>query len=272
MMTRSYQWLALLLIAVCFLNCSDGKNSVNAEETVNELIINAGAGLKPALDKINAEFEDRHGTKIMTQYMCSAMVLSNLLLARETDVFFPGSEYYMKIAIEKGAVNDGDAFPAAYMIPVITTPKGNPKNIRTLEDMARPGVKVGLGEFETVAIGRLTKKMLTEEGLFEAVSKNHVFVGPNSTKLQLNVALGSIDAAINWKATVIMFSDKCDYIDIPLEQLKYSIAPCGFSTFSKNKPLAQNYVAFIMSDEGQAIFESEGYTLPKSTQNLDRVE
>jgi len=109
-------------------------------------------------------------------------------------------------------------------------------------------------------------------GLFEAISKNHVFVGPNSTKLQLNVALGSVDAAINWKATVIMFSDKCDYIDIPLEQLKYSVAPCGFSTFSKNKPLAQNYVAFIMSDEGQAIFESEGYTLPKSTRNLDRVE
>lgn len=259
-------------MAVVFLNCISGKEDDSAKAKVNELIVNAGAGLKPALDKINIEFQNRYGTKIMTQYMCSAMVLSNLLLARDTDVFFPGSEYYMKIAIEKGAVKKGDAFPAAYMIPVITTPKGNPKNIKTLKDMALPGVKLGLCEFETVAIGRLSKKMLTEVGLFEAVAKNHVFVGPNSTKLQLNVVLGSVDAAINWKATVLMFSDKCDYVDIPLDQLKYSIAPCGFSTFSKNKELAQNYVSFIMSDEGQTIFASEGYSLPKNTEKLDKVE
>ncbi len=266
------KWLALLFMAVSLLNCTGDKDDISAKAQVNELIVNAGAGLKPALDKINAEFQNRYGTKIMTQYMCSAMVLSNLLLARDTDVFFPGSEYYMNIAIEKGAVNKGDAFPAAYMVPVITTPKGNPKNIKALKDMALPGVKIGLCEFETVAIGRLTKKMLTEAGLFDAVSKNHVFVGPNSTKLQLNVVLGSVDAAINWKATVLMFSDKCEYIDIPLDQLKYSIAPCGFSTFSKNKELAKDYVSFIMSDEGQAIFVSEGYSLPKSTDNLDKVE
>jgi molybdate transport system substrate-binding protein len=266
----NFIWLVVFSVSIVISGCSNKKEA--STKKINELIINAGAGLKPALDRVNAEFKNKFGTKIITQYMCSAMVLSNLLLARETDVFFPGSEHYMNIAIEKGAVNQGDAFPAAYMLPVITTPKGNPKNIKTLEDMTKPGIKVGLGEFETVAVGRLTKKMLIEADLFEAVSKNQVFVGPNSTKLQLNVALGSVDAAINWKATVLMFADKSECIDIPVKRLKYSIAPCGFSTFSKNRRLAQNYVDFIMSEKGQNIMAEEGYTLPNQTKNLNKVE
>lgn len=271
MRRKNLIWFAILILIISLTGCGN-KNDTKNTEKVNELIVNAGAGLKPALDRINTEFQNQFGTKIMTQYMCSAMVLSNLLLARETDVFFPGSEHYMKIAIEKGAINESDAYPAAYMLPVITTPKGNPKNIKTLEDMTKPGIKVGLGEFETLAVGRLTKKMLTEAGLFDAISKNHVFVGPNSTKLQLNVALGSVDAAINWKATVLMFADKSECIDIPLEQLKYSIAPCGFSTFSKNRELAKKYVDFIMSEEGQKILSEEGYTLPKQTDDMEKVE
>lgn len=267
--------ILILMIMMSFLSCSekniDNANMGKTSENKKELIVMSGAGLKPALDKINAIFAKKYDANVQAQYMCSAIILANLLLTKQVDIFFPGSEYFMDKAIKGGAVDVSSVYPAAYMIPAITTPKGNPKNIKTIEDLTKPEIKVGLGNFKTLAVGRLAKKMLAEQNLLERVKQNHVLDGTSATKLQLAVSLGSVDAAINFKSAILLFDELTECYDIPIEKLKYSIAPCGISTFTKNRELASEYMALVQSPEGQKVFIEQGYYLPIGADKIEKI-
>ena len=146
------------------------------------------------------------------------------------------------------------------MIPVIAVQKGNPHNITCIEDLAKPGLKVGVGELEVLAVGRLTDKMLKELGIYEDVMKNVVVKGGSAIKLMLPLAMKNLDAEINFMQTAIAFADKVDIIKIDPKKLKYSVAPIGMTTYTKNKEAAQKYLDFVASKEGQAIFAKFGFT------------
>ena len=43
---------------------------------------------------------------------------------------------------------------------IILVPKNNPKNIKSLEDLTKPGMKVGIGDPGKTAMGKLTVDLL----------------------------------------------------------------------------------------------------------------
>jgi molybdate transport system substrate-binding protein len=145
------------------------------------------------------------------------------------------------------------------MIPVIAVQKGNPQNITCLEDLAKPGLKVGVGEKEALAVGRLTEKMLKAQGLYEDIMKNVVLTAGSASKLALPLAMGNLDAEINWMPTCLVFKEKVDIIKIDPRKLKYSVAPIGMTVYSKKKEEARQYLEFVGSKEGQEIFGMYGF-------------
>jgi molybdate transport system substrate-binding protein len=278
----------IYLLMCCIVTLAGCNGSHNSSGTTDELTISkstsggelkslvvmAGSGVKSLLDPVNIEFKKKTGIQVNAQYLCSAMVLSNLLLTRDCDVFFPGSEYFMDLAVEKGAVDKTTKKDGCYMIPVIVTPKGNPKNIKTLEDMTKPGVRIAIAETETVSIGRLAKKMFQDLKLWESLQKNIVNVPASATKVMIVIGLNHVDASINWKPTVMQFLETADYVDIPATQIKYSVAPCGIATWAddrKSQKIAQEYIDFIMSPEVQQIAMQWGYFLPEEAKKAERI-
>ncbi|MGD8837855.1 MAG: substrate-binding domain-containing protein, partial [Desulfobacteraceae bacterium] len=238
-----------LLIAGC---TSESKQAGQSQKKQESIMVGAGAGLKPALDPVAEAFTAKTGIKVEYSYLCSAMVLTNMRLTRTGDVMVPGSQHYMDLAIEKGVIDPDSVAVAGYMIPVIGVQKGNPHNITCIEDLAKPGLKVGVGEAEALAVGRLTEKMLKGLGLYEDVMKNVVLTGGSASKLVLPLAMGNLDAEINWMATCLAFADKVDIIKIDPKKLKYSVAPMGMTVYSKTKEAAKKYLAFVGSKEGRA--------------------
>src|SRR5205814_2229655 len=57
---------------------------------------------------------------------------------------------------------------------VILVPKGNPHGIKTLEDLGKPGLKIGVGHEKQCALGALTESTLIQSKLQDPVSKNVV--------------------------------------------------------------------------------------------------
>ena len=57
----------------------------------------------------------------------------------------------------------------SYLVPAILVPAGNPGNIQTLADLAKPGVEIGIGNPETVCVGLYAYEILEYNGLLEAV-------------------------------------------------------------------------------------------------------
>ncbi|MGD9248465.1 MAG: substrate-binding domain-containing protein, partial [Desulfobacteraceae bacterium] len=180
-------------------------------------------------------------------------------------------QHYMDLAIEKGVIDPDSVAVAGYMIPVIGVQKGNPHNITCIEDLAKPGLKVGVGEAEALAVGRLTEKMLKGLGLYEDVMKNVVLTGGSASKLVLPLAMGNLDAEINWMATCLAFADKVDIIKIDPKKLKYSVAPMGMTVYSKTKEAAKKYLAFVGSKEGRAIFEKFGFAAYFDPEKIEKI-
>ena len=263
-----------IILALQLLNVgctSESKQAEQAQKQEESIMVGAGAGLKPALDPVAEEFTAKTGIKVEYSYLCSAMVLTNMQLTRTGDVMVPGSQHYMDIAIEKGVIDPNSVAIAGYMIPVIAVQKGNPHNITSLEDLTKPGLKVGVGEKEALAVGRLTEKMLKDLGLFEPVMKNVVLTAGSASKLVLPLAMGNLDAEINWMATCMAFIDKVDIIKIDPNKLKYSVAPIGMTTYSKNKDAALKYLEYVGSKEGRAIFEKYGFAAYFDPEKIERV-
>ncbi|MGD2150125.1 MAG: molybdate ABC transporter substrate-binding protein [Desulfobacterales bacterium] len=254
-----------------FIMGCTGESKKAEQEQTKTIMVGAGAGLKPALDPIAKVFTEKTGIKVDYSYLCSAMVLTNMQLTRTGDVMVPGSQHYMDLAIEKGVIDPDSVAIAGYMIPVIAVQKGNPHNITSIEDLAKPGLKVGVGEKEALAVGRLTEKMLKELGLYEDVMKNVVLTGGSASKLILPLAMKNLDAEINWMATAQAFAEKVDIIKIDPNKLKYSVAPMGMTVYSKNKEASKKYLDFVGSEEGHAIFAKFGFAAYFDPEKIERV-
>ena len=115
-------------------------------------------------------------------------------LSQEGDLYIPGSLSYGETANEKGFVSSMEN--VCYHIPVIGLPEGNPAGITKLEDLARPGVKVVLGDPEGPAIGKTSAKILKNAGLWEAVNQNLVSNAATVNEIATYLTMKQCDAAI----------------------------------------------------------------------------
>jgi len=61
---------------------------------------------------------------------------------------------------------------------VIAVRKGNPLGIRTLADLGKPGLRIGVGHEQQCALGTITKETFVRVGLYAQIRKNVAVVSP----------------------------------------------------------------------------------------------
>lgn len=244
--------LLLAVFMVSLLSCPP------AGWSKDMLLIYSGAGLRKPMDKIGAAFEKKYGVSVKYNYAGSNTLLSQIELTKKGDCYMPGATMYINKAREKGFVDYEK--PVAYHIPVIAVPEGNPANITGLKDLAKPGVSVILGDSKAAACGKIAKKILEKNKIYEDVEKNVRAHTATANELVVYICMKQADAIINWKASLLGTEDKTDIVEIPKEQNLIKVIPIGRLTFSENKEMATKFVEFASSSEGQKMFKECGFT------------
>lgn len=222
------------------------------------LFVHCAAGLRLPMDDIAAIFEKKHGVKVRYNYTGSACLLAQITLTEQGDIYVPGEEFYMEQARKRGYLGAGRQL--AYFVPVIMVREGNPQKIRTLRDLTRAGLRVGIGEPRSCAVGHTTEELLAKVGLKEAVHKNVVTRTATAPELGNAIKLGSIDAAIEWDAVANWYEDAATIVPIPASENLPVAIPIGVLNFASNKQLAQQFVDFAAT-EGRKVFAHHHYTL-----------
>jgi molybdate transport system substrate-binding protein len=248
----------ILLFSAITPGCIGERQEQTSTEEAESLLVYCGAGMKKPMDELGPLFEQEYGVKVICNYAGSGHLLNQIELAQQGDVYQPGEMHYATIARDKGFIDYEKS--VAYHIPVIAVPKGNPANITCLDDLAKPGVKVALGDPKACAIGKLGYKILENNGIADAVLDNTVVYGTTVNALILYVSGGDVDAAITWEETMLFAPDETDIIEIPEEENIIKIIPIGTLTFSENKESAEEFVDFITSDYGKAVYAKYGFT------------
>jgi molybdate transport system substrate-binding protein len=170
----------------------DDNNSSNGTDTT--LLVYSGAGLKKAMNEIGETFTEKYGIGVEYNYAGSGTLISQMELSRKGDAFIPGGTPDYRIAQDKGLV--GEPGYVAYHVPVIVVQKGNPQNITSVDDFARPGLKIALGGVNTTAIGKAGDKLFQAHGIRDAVEANVVLRAPTINEVMVAMNMGTADAAL----------------------------------------------------------------------------
>jgi len=138
----------------------------------NPLVVYCAAGIRTPVEAVARQFELECGVPIQLHYGGSQTLLANLSVAQRGDLYLPGDTSYITLAQKKGLV--AETISLARMSMVLAVRKGNPKGIRSLEDLQRQNVTLAQADPEATAAGKLAREALGKNGLWEAVKKtNH---------------------------------------------------------------------------------------------------
>jgi molybdate transport system substrate-binding protein len=231
-------------------------------------------GLAEAMIPANSLFEKKTGVKIAYTGAFAAALGKSLLGSGRTEVFAGRVLDLAKKLREAGKMEYFK--PLCFTSYVMVTPKGNPANILAIEDMAKPGVRVVLAPEASPPGGQAVQALLKKAGIQEAVTKNAIIQGSCVQRTMDDVISAHGDVSIVELRITRMreFEGKLDIVPIP--ERFFPPAPLTFTVGvmkdARDRALADVYVDFITSAEGQAFFERQGFIPAISDKGRELVE
>ena len=249
------RWRTSFIIGVCLalgMGCSK-------EKPGRSVFVVCGAAMKNPMEEIGALFERKTGIRVEYTYAGSACLLPQVDGTGQGDVYMPGEMFYLDQARKRGLVSRYER--VLYMVPVIVVAKGNPKGIRGLQDLAREGLRVGLGDPKTTALGKHSHILLKRAGLLERVLRNMKTSAVTAPELGNAIKLAHIDAAIIWDCLAHWYPDDLDTIRVPVQGAEISTVPLAVLRSARDQDAAGRFLDFVSSAEGKAVFRKHHYTL-----------
>jgi molybdate transport system substrate-binding protein len=243
--------VTVILAAIYCFSCSPAPS---------DLSIFAAAGAKPAIDPVCQAFGEKYGAVAEANYAGGGEALAQMRLSRSGDIYIAPEQGFMEAAAEQQAIDPETVRTIAYMIPVIAVKKGNPLNIKTLADLAGPGVKVAVTRPETTLLGSYAPEIFARAGLAEEIGANIVTEAARPDNLLTMLVMGQADAGIIWHFYEAQAPDRIENIYLLPEQLTgIGEMQAAVSVYSTDKKSAQQFLDFITSADGQAVFRQVGY-------------
>ncbi len=220
-----------------------------------ELSIFAGSMLRPAIDDTISRFEAREGIVVNRDYNGCGILVAQMQSGKHPDAYFACDTEFMKQV--------PDLFPDPVDVSqnelVILVQKGNPHGIESLKDLAKKGVRVGLGHEKQCAMGWLTQNTLKEGGVLQEVMENVAVQTPTGDMLVNQMLTGSLDAAVVYLSNAAGAQGKLEAYRI--QDIKCSIAtqPFAIAEKSRYRQLSGRLFEQICSAQSREDFEAEGF-------------
>jgi len=188
------------------------------------------------------------------------------------DVFISASNSYTNTLKSEGYfVNDSvKTLTTNYIIVIL--PASNPANIKSLSDLAKPGVKIAMAA-GTVPVGSATMTVLNNsakstygEAWKNSTISNVVTYETSEPAVATKVSLGEVDAGFVYQSTAAASaSGTYKTIAIPAKDNYLQTYTIGILKGSTNKAIAADFEQFMLSSAGQQILANYGFTAPKTS-------
>ncbi len=229
-----------------------------------EITFFCGAVNRRAVEQIIAGFEKREDCVVNTIYDGCGILTSRMKTIDGQsqaqgfpDVYMACDVYYLENVKQwfQEAANVSDTEI------VIAVPKGSTK-VQALNDLIKPGIRVAVGEPDQCTIGALTRRLLAQEGLYDALKEKQKLEGEvvveksSSALLVPDVVTGHVDAAVAYITDVMANRDNVDVVRIA-SSLNLAIQPFSIARNSDHKYLVRRL--FRRVAESPKAFEDAGF-------------
>jgi len=176
------------------------------------------------------------------------------------DLAIGGAEYLLDDGEIRGIVQRRQRRTIAYRASAIIVPAGNPGNIRNVEDMAKPGVRVAVSVID--CLKGLWEDISGRLGLLDQIRRNISFYANGCIAIIEAVATKQVDAAFGWTAFGHLEPERIEVIEMPKEQQVLRGTCVGLLSFAKQTEAAKQFMDFLASPQARAFYKAYGWVVP----------
>jgi molybdate transport system substrate-binding protein len=267
-----HQLIVSVLAVGLLVAMSRGATAAEVPRIQGELTIFAAASLADAFKEMATQIEQANpGTKLAFHFAGSPTLRTQLAQGARADVFASADEPNMDGAEKDGTIS-GEPQIFARNLLVVVVPANNPAGINTLQDLAKPKLKLVLTN-KAVPVGHYTRQALEKMSQDPAFGKNFsarvlanlVSEETNVKQVASKVQLGEADAGIVYSTDVTpAIRSAVRVIPIPPEFNIMAKYPIATVRGTRNESAARAFIAYVLSPAGQAILARHGFLVASS--------
>ena len=221
-----------------------------------ELVVFAGGLNRPAVQATIARFEEDEGVEVIDSYNGCGVLVGQIKTGEVPDLYFACDITFMEQV--------QDEFPVwtnvsgTDMVIIVNGAKAKELDVKSLQDLSKPGLKVGFTHPQKSALGALTRTLLEKNDLWEAIEPNVKDTPATADVLVSQVVIGGLDAAIVYKANTTLQLEKLEVVAID-DPAAHAVQPISIAAKSEYPLLTARLIERIRSAQSQAKFEELGF-------------
>jgi molybdate transport system substrate-binding protein len=250
----------LSFVVVALAACSSSSSSSGSSAASTELTVFAASSLTAAFGQIGTDFEAANpGVHVTYNFGSSTDLATQIGSEGTADVFASASGTAMDTVEEDPGVEDRTDFATNQL--VVITPTDDPAGISTVQDLAKPGVKVVLAA-ERAPVGDYARQMLDETGLSKDVLAGVVSNEADDASVVAKVSSGEADAGIVYTSDIS--GSDVRPVTIPEKEQVTATYPIAAVVGAPQPDDASAFVTYVAGSQGQATLASYGFGPPPS--------
>jgi molybdate transport system substrate-binding protein len=260
--------LAALVVAVAMLAVAAAGTGVaeapaastKKAKPTGAITVSAAASLTEVFAKMGADFQKQNkGTTLTFNYAASSALALQIQGGAPADVFASADGANMQKVVTSGQVTADPVDFTANQLTIVVKP-GNPKGVKKLADLATVGVVAECAA--AVPCGKYATQMLTQDGI--TIPADTVTLGQDVKATLAAVQTGDADAAIVYKTDAKSAGNTVTKVKIPASLNVIAVYPIAPIAASQNATLANAWISYVLSAEGQKTLAKFGF-LPVPT-------
>ena len=197
-----------------------------------------------------------------------ALTLGNLTLQVQPDVYEAGARVLRMMAAKQQVtgVTEYATNTLAIMVPA-----GNPKHIRSLNDLGKPGVRLSMPNPQWEGVANQIANSLRKAGgdaLYQSVYKTKVSNGAtvlteiHHRQTPMRIMNGQADAGVTWASEVEFqksIGNPIEGVTIPADQNTTAIYAGGVVKGAPHAAAARAWLAYLKSPEARQAYQRFGF-------------
>ena len=272
----SIGFLVLLFIMILSVGCSQNNGANNSsqqqnaeepkqetlkpEEKQTELMISAAASLTDALNEMKQVYENEHSSvKLAFNFWGSGKLATQIEQGAPTDLFLSADQKSMDNLEEKSLITVDSRADFTGNKIVLVGEKNNGITIPSFKDIDPSKLsQIAIGEPESVPAGKYAKEALEALGKWDEVQTKLVYA-KDVRQVLTYVESGNADVGFVYSSDALT-SDKVKVLAEADATLHTPIIyPVAIIADSENQEEAQQFIDYLLSEDGQNILKKYGF-------------
>lgn len=219
-------------------------------------VYSAGAVAAPLQDAVKI-FEKRENARVRVTVGKPTNLLAAIAQSKQGDLNSCGAEYILDEAESRGLTVKVSRRSLGVRRSAIIVPVDNPGRIRSLEELCRPGARMGVAA--DGCLKGVWDDITSKAGMTDAFRSSITHYADACGSLMALINREKVNAIKGWNAFHNIWPDSCEVIELEDRLQTFRSTVISILKYSSNMNFAQKLVDFLTSEKGKEICSDYGW-------------